>query len=126
MTKKRRPQEADVYVGARARVAREARKMSQEALARELGISFQQVQKYEKGTNRITAGRLHQMAGIMGVPITFFFDGLESGGKIDPGVPRARRFLATRQGALIADAFPRLSKRTQRTVVDLIRGGIRR
>jgi transcriptional regulator with XRE-family HTH domain len=90
-------------------------------LATRLGITFQQVQKYENGSNRISAARLHQIAGVVGVPITFFFGGLSEGNrKIDRAIMRAGKFLGAREGALIADAFPRLSKQTQRGILDLI------
>jgi transcriptional regulator with XRE-family HTH domain len=126
MASRMRPREVDVHVGNRVRVARQARKMTQEGLAHKLGLTFQQVQKYENGKNRISAGRLHQIAIIMGVPITFFFEGVNAAGKIDPATTRAMRFLATRQGTLIADAFPRLEKRTQQAILDLIQAGGRR
>jgi transcriptional regulator with XRE-family HTH domain len=127
MVSKRGPREVDVHVGNRVRVARQARKMTQEALAHQLGITFQQVQKYEKGSNRISAGRLHQIAGIMSVPITFFFEGVSGlNSKVDPAMSRATRFLATREGTLIADAFPRLGKRTQQAILDLIEAHVAR
>lgn len=68
----------DVHVGRRIRLLRGLRKYSQEKLAKALGITFQQVQKYERGTNRIGAGRLYEMARILGVPVGFFFDELDS------------------------------------------------
>lgn len=68
----------DVHVGRRIRLLRGLRKFSQEKLAKALGITFQQVQKYERGTNRIGAGRLYEMAKILGVPVGFFFDELDS------------------------------------------------
>jgi len=74
------PHPTDVHVGLRVREARIAKGMSQSDLGNALGISFQQVQKYEKGTNRIGASRLHHTAGILEMPITFFFDGLEETG----------------------------------------------
>lgn len=126
MVNQRRQRDVDGYVGSRVRAARHARGMTQDRLAHQLGITFQQVQKYEKGSNRISAGRLHQLAIIMGVPISFFFDGVNAAGKIDPTMTRAMRFLATRQGTLIADAFPRLGKRTQQAILDLIQAGGRR
>lgn len=127
MASKRGPREVDVHVGNRVRVARQARKMTQEGLAHQLGITFQQVQKYEKGSNRISAGRLHQISGIMNVPITFFFEGVSGlNSKVDPGMSRATRFLATREGTLIADAFPRLGKRTQQAIIDLIEAHVSR
>ena len=71
----------DAYVGSRVRFRRMVLGMSQQRLGDELGISFQQVQKYEKGVNRITAGRLYQLAGLLGVEVSYFFDNAA-----DPGV----------------------------------------
>lgn len=124
MANPKTPRGVDVHVGNRVRVARQAREMTQGALARQLGITFQQVQKYENGGNRISAGRLRQIADIMDLPITFFFDGVsETNNKIDPEMTRANRFLATPEGTLIANAFPRLGKRTQQAILDLVRAG---
>ena len=69
--------EVDTHVGQRMRQRREALGVSQGQLGRHLGLTFSQVQKYEKGTNRIGAGRLHLLAGFLGVPVQFFFEGLE-------------------------------------------------
>jgi transcriptional regulator with XRE-family HTH domain len=74
-TKKRRPTPADGQLGASIRAHRLMAKMSQEDLARRLGVTFQQVQKYEKGTNRIGAGRLPLIAEIFNVPVGSFFTG---------------------------------------------------
>ena len=65
----------DKHVGSRARMRRTMLGMSQGTLGDKLGITFQQVQKYEKGANRISASRLHQMAGILQVAVPFFFEG---------------------------------------------------
>ena len=70
------PNPIDVHVGNRVRMRRMLIGMSQERLARELGLTFQQVQKYEKGTNRISASRLYRMAQILGVPVQYFFEDL--------------------------------------------------
>ncbi len=64
----------DVEIGARVKQARVAAGLSQTALGAHLGLSFQQIQKYEKGTNRISGGRLYKIARLLGVKITFFFD----------------------------------------------------
>lgn len=119
----RRGLDVDIHVGNRVRIARQARKVSQGTLAKRLGLTFQQLQKYESGSNRISAGRLHQIASILETPITFFFYGVSptSNGTVDPAIMRANRFLITREGALIADAFPRLGKQTQRAILDLIK-----
>lgn len=78
MSKKRKPKqiEADVHVGARLRTGRLMRKMSQEVLANRLGITFQQVQKYEKGSNRIGGSRLVDICNTLQLPVEFFFDGM--------------------------------------------------
>lgn len=68
----------DIYVGSRVRQLRKALKISQETLAGHLGLTFQQVQKYEKGTNRISASKLFAIAGVLEVPAAYFFDGLDT------------------------------------------------
>jgi transcriptional regulator with XRE-family HTH domain len=73
MTKKR-PDGRDIEVGRRVRTYRLQKGLSQEKLAEQLGLTFQQVQKYEKGTNRIGAGRLQRIAEILGVPVIDFFE----------------------------------------------------
>src|SRR5262252_6650292 len=70
---KKGPNETDVLVGTKVRIRRVELGMSQTELATGLGVTFQQVQKYEKGTNRIGASRLHAMARVLGVPVTYFF-----------------------------------------------------
>ena len=71
---KKTPNPVDVHVGNRVRMRRMLVGMSQEKLGDALGLTFQQVQKYEKGANRVSASRLYQMASTLGVPIQFFFD----------------------------------------------------
>jgi transcriptional regulator with XRE-family HTH domain len=73
----KRPDPVDVEVGHRIRIQRLARGMSQTALANHLGVTFQQVQKYEKGVNRVGAGRLTRIAEVLGVPVNAFFTGKE-------------------------------------------------
>jgi transcriptional regulator with XRE-family HTH domain len=70
----------DAHVGAALRLFRIQRRMSQSDLARRVGITFQQVQKYERGANRISASKLFDFAGILGVPVQSFFEGLEADG----------------------------------------------
>ena len=71
----KRPHPVDCHVGAQVRLRRTLVGMSQEQLGARLGVTFQQVQKYEKGSNRISASRLWQIATILDVPVSFFFDG---------------------------------------------------
>jgi transcriptional regulator with XRE-family HTH domain len=73
----KRPDPVDVEVGHRIRIQRLARGLSQTALANHLGVTFQQVQKYEKGVNRVGAGRLTRIAEVLGVPVASFFTGKE-------------------------------------------------
>jgi transcriptional regulator with XRE-family HTH domain len=69
----------DIEIGQRVRLRRVEQKMSQDELGKELGVSFQQVQKYEKGVNRVGAARLQQIATALDVPVTFFFDDARAG-----------------------------------------------
>jgi transcriptional regulator with XRE-family HTH domain len=73
----KRPDPVDVEVGHRIRIERLARGLSQTALANQLGVTFQQVQKYEKGVNRVGAGRLTRIAEVLGTPVGTFFSGKE-------------------------------------------------
>jgi transcriptional regulator with XRE-family HTH domain len=97
--------------------------MSQEALGEALGLTFQQIQKYEKGQNRIGAGRLFQIARILEVPVGFFFEGLDAGGaargaKADG--PLA--FVSSPEGLELNVAFSQIADgATRRKIVDLVR-----
>ncbi|MBB2159453.1 helix-turn-helix domain-containing protein [Gluconacetobacter sacchari] len=71
------PKPVDVHVGGRIRLRRALLGMSQERLGEALGLTFQQVQKYERGTNRVSASRLYELSDVLDVPVSFFFDGLE-------------------------------------------------
>jgi transcriptional regulator with XRE-family HTH domain len=73
------PDPIDIHVGGRVRLRRTLMGLSQAALARTLGLTFQQIQKYEKGYNRIGSSRLYQIARILEVPVAFFFEGLAGG-----------------------------------------------
>ncbi|HEY4342721.1 MAG TPA: helix-turn-helix transcriptional regulator [Parvibaculum sp.] len=77
------PNPIDIHVGGRVRMRRMLVGMSQEKLGDSLGLTFQQVQKYEKGANRIGASRLYQIARVLGVPIEFFYDGVATEGQTE-------------------------------------------
>ena len=79
LTNQRSSGKHDVELGRRLRLRRVEQKMSQDGLAKKLGITFQQVQKYEKGVNRIGASRLQHIATALDVPVTFFFDDVDAG-----------------------------------------------
>ena len=117
----------DKYVGSRVRMRRIMLKMSQGKLGDALGLTFQQVQKYEKGMNRIGASRLHQIASIMQVPVSFFFEGapsaiMETRGKVHASSPVfVSDFLASRDGMSLVEAFMRIrDKKLQRQIVELV------
>ena len=76
----------DVYVGNRLRLRREMLKISQAKLASLLGVTFQQIQKYEKGTNRMGASRIWDMTSVLNVPVSYFYEGIDE--KIDKYSPR--------------------------------------
>lgn len=122
-----RPDPIDRHLGDRLRLARKALKLSQEALAEELGITFQQVQKYEKGINRISASRLHHAAAILGVPVSFFFpepaSTLSAVGPEEPSRPQAvMECLDTREGMELVLAFSRIADpKIRQHVLQLVR-----
>lgn len=70
------PHPIDVHVGARIRMSRALAGFNQTELAKRVGVTFQSIQKYERGTNRVSASRLHQIADVLGVPISSFFEGM--------------------------------------------------
>lgn len=111
---KKKPNPIDVHVGSRIRLRRNMLGMSQEKLGESLGITFQQIQKYEKGANRIGASRLHQIAQVLGVPVSFFYDGAAPAEGVTTGFAEApvldhvADFLATSEGLHLNKAFVRI------------------
>ncbi len=105
------PQPVDRHVGSRVRMRRMMIGMSQEKLGQACGITFQQVQKYEKGTNRMGASRLHQISRILDVPVEFFYEGApsEESAGVSAGADKTSRsmteFLATSEGLELVKAF---------------------
>lgn len=77
---RKKQHEIDAYIGARVRLRRLMLEMSQEMLGNKLGLTFQQVQKYERGINRISASRLFELATALKVPVSYFYDGLKTAG----------------------------------------------
>lgn len=121
------PNPTDKHVGSRVRMRRMMLGMSQEKLGDALGLTFQQVQKYEKGTNRIGASRLYQMSEILQVPVSFFFEGApspsgrSSGMGEVPSPAYVSDFLATSDGLALTKAFVQIRDgKLRRRVVDLV------
>jgi len=125
---KKTPDPIDRHVGSRVRMQRILMKMSQEKLGEALGLTFQQVQKYEKGTNRIGASRLQQISKTLNVPPSFFFEGAPSSGA-PSGQGFAEEsssqyvvdFLSTAEGLHLNRAFARIrDPKVRKRVLDLV------
>jgi len=114
----------DVHVGLRIRAARLAAGLSQERFGNELGVTFQQVQKYEKGSNRVGASRLSDAAKILSVPVSFFFEndeGNDKPRKANDGLLAITEALSTPEGIRIARALARISDpNLRRRLADLL------
>ena len=128
----RRPNPIDVHVGNRVRLQRMLIGISQEKLGERLGLTFQQVQKYEKGINRIGASRLFELSRVLGVPVQFFYDDAPgSGAQQAPAPGSADRsstdshvfeFLSSREGLELNRAFSRITDpKVRKSVLDLVR-----
>jgi transcriptional regulator with XRE-family HTH domain len=117
----------DAHVGRRLRQRRIALGISQEQLGAELGLTFQQIQKYEKGQNRISAGRLFKIATILSVSVEHFFEGLANGdatrppGSRMPGQAEMNAFLASPEGLALTAGFMKINDAaTRRRIIDLV------
>jgi transcriptional regulator with XRE-family HTH domain len=117
---KRSPGEIDKQIGARVRMRRLTLDMSQQKLAAALGLTFQQVQKYEKGSNRIGAGRLQQIAEALQVPASFFFEDFAKSGKKAVLPSHIPDFLASADGLALAAAFMSIRDARQRRCIVLL------
>jgi len=106
----------DRHVGTRIRLQRTLAGVSQEKLAEILGVTFQQVQKYEKGLNRIGAGRLLAISKALGVPVAFFYEGLGAPASDHPGSD-LQGLLLTREGIALAQAFVRIDSIAMRRAI---------
>jgi transcriptional regulator with XRE-family HTH domain len=126
----KKPNPVDAHVGSRVRLRRMLLGMSQERLGESMGLTFQQVQKYEKGVNRIGASRLFQISKILDVPVQFFFEEAPRSGDASPARGMAEpdsetfilEFLNSREGLELNRAFVKISDaRVRKSVVDLVR-----
>ncbi|MEM7619207.1 MAG: helix-turn-helix transcriptional regulator [Pseudomonadota bacterium] len=131
-TKIKKPNPIDIHVGSRLRLRRMMVGLSQEKLGEHLGLTFQQIQKYEKGTNRIGASRLYQLSQILDIPVHFFFEEISLKEKEGVGVPQGfedsagenhvLEFLSSREGLELNRAFSQLKDpKVRRRVIDLVR-----
>ena len=122
----RGPNPVDLHVGARIRMRRKLLGVSQERLADQLGLTFQQVQKYERGANRVSASKLYEIARALQTSVAYFFDGLAD--TVDPSLDllEGREFMhelvMTPEGLELASLFPKLKRgRVRRRVLDLVK-----
>ena len=124
MLKKKKPNPTDRYVGARVRMRRLMLDMTQTELGESLGLTFQQVQKYEKGTNRIGASRLQHIAEVLQVPISFFFEGAVEIGEFKTVESKSlyvSDFLASSEGVALVKAYMSIKDaKLRRCIVQLV------
>jgi transcriptional regulator with XRE-family HTH domain len=126
---KKKPNPIDTHVGSRVRLRRNMLGMSQEKLGESLGITFQQIQKYEKGANRVGASRLQAIANVLNVPVAFFFEdapgetGAASRGLAeDGGSTYVIDFLNSAEGLQLNRAFVKISDpKVRRKIIDLVK-----
>jgi len=124
----RGPNPVDLHVGARIRMRRKLLGVSQERLADQLGLTFQQVQKYERGANRVSASKLYEIARALEAPVAYFFEGLaetaaDSLNGAEPGGSEyVHDLVMTPEGMELAAMFPKIKRgRVRRRVLDLIK-----
>jgi transcriptional regulator with XRE-family HTH domain len=127
----KKPNPVDAHVGSRVRLRRMLLGMSQERLGESMGLTFQQVQKYEKGVNRIGASRLFQISKILDVPVQFFFEeapNLGDGGGRLRGMAEPEsesfilEFLNSREGLELNRAFVKIGEaKVRKSIVELVR-----
>ena len=126
---KKKPNPIDVHVGSRIRLRRNMLGLSQEKLGENLGITFQQIQKYEKGTNRVGASRLQAISAILNVPVSFFFEDAPGSNPVGPeGFAEDNEatyvvdFLNSNEGVQLTRAFTKISDpKVRRKIIDLVK-----
>lgn len=126
-TSKKKPNPIDIHVGGRIRLRRNILGMSQEKLGEQLGITFQQIQKYEKGTNRVGASRLQEISSILEAPVAYFFEDAPGGTPSDGFSEDSQTtyvvdFLSSSEGLQLNRAFARIpDSKVRCKIIDLVR-----
>jgi transcriptional regulator with XRE-family HTH domain len=121
---KKQANPVDIQVGNRVRIRRMLIGMSQEKLGELLSLTFQQVQKYEKGVNRIGAGRLYDVSRILGVPIDYFYEGISTqpANAGEDGAPPVMEFVSSGEGLQLSLAFMKIKdSKVRKRVLDLVK-----
>lgn len=116
---KKHPRPVDAAVGVRVRMRRLQLRITQQELGDKIGLTFQQVQKYEKGTNRIGASRLHQIAEVLQCPVAFFFEGNANIVATELGAPDPVAMLTTSDGMTIARCWHKLRPNVRKAIAHL-------
>lgn len=114
------PHHVDIYVGGRVRTARKTRGVSQESLAEALGLTFQQIQKYERGTNRISASKMYETAQFLGLPIDYFYPPLEASDGLVGGLSHELETAVAEIGQAMVLQMAALPRADRRVIGDLI------
>ena len=116
------PHPVDSHVGVRIRMRRKEMGVSQERLAESLGITFQQVQKYERGANRVSASKLWEIAAALKTPVAYFYDGLSDRDAVAAQRDAAQEFMLSIDGIELMSCFPRITEPAiRRKIVELVR-----
>jgi transcriptional regulator with XRE-family HTH domain len=120
-TQPKRVTEADALAGQRLRIRRTELGISQTVVAERLGVTFQQIQKYENGANRLSVGRLQQLTELLQVPLTYFFDNKHtSSAKQNPGKDIVTEMLTTRDGSKLCSMWLNMRPPLRKKVLDLV------
>ena len=115
----------DKEIGTRVRMRRISIGMSQEKLGEHLGLTFQQVQKYEKGMNRVSAGRLQRIADMLNIPVTFFYGGMGARAKKRDANGPALAFMQTRGAVRLMRAYSEISSRSTKYALVVLAESLR-
>lgn len=124
-SRKRRAGAEDVEIGRKIRALRLQRGLSQSGLADGIGLTFQQVQKYEKGTNRVSAGRLQKIADMLNIPVTFFYSGMGAQAKKRDPAATGLAFLQTKGAVRLVRAYSEIPSRTTKYALVMLAEALR-
>jgi transcriptional regulator with XRE-family HTH domain len=123
--KKRRAGAEDVEIGRKIRALRLERGLTQSGLAEGIDLTFQQVQKYEKGANRVSAGRLQRIADMLNIPVTFFYGGMSSRAKKREAVDPDFSFMQTRGAVRMLRAYSEIESRSTKYALVVLAESLR-
>ena len=123
--RKRRAGAEDIEIGRKIRAVRLERGLSQSGLADGIGLTFQQVQKYEKGTNRVSAGRLQRIAELLNIPIMSFYGGMDARTKKNEAPSAALAFIQTKGAMRLMRAYADISSRTTKYALVVLAESLR-